>query len=132
MPHLEFAMSTKRPGSLIKPTSAIAIRPRPLGHSDVAIVRHAVASIAPDWSVELEGISGQEATLVLCPADGDDTHGPSFTISREAGGFRVDQVHWDAPTEIGVFSSLTDVVATLRVRLAFCLGGTPPASVTLH
>lgn len=125
-------MSTRRPGNLIKPTSAIAIRPRPLGQADLAIVRHAVAGVAPDWSVELEGACAQDATLVLCPADGDDAHGPSFTISREAGGFRVDQVHWDTPTEIGVFSSLSDVVATLRVRLAFCLGGTPPASVTLH
>ncbi|HBK08490.1 MAG TPA: hypothetical protein DDZ81_22000 [Acetobacteraceae bacterium] len=125
-------MSTRRPGDLIKLNSAIAVRPQPLCESDLATVRHAIASIAPDWSVELEGACADEATLVLLPADGDDAIGPSFIISREADGFRVDQIHWDSLTEIGVFSSLSDVVATLRLRLAFCLSSGLPTSVTLH
>jgi hypothetical protein len=125
-------MSVRRPSDLIKLNSAIAVRPQPLCEADLAAVRHAIAHIAPDWSVELEGASPDEATLVLLPVDGDDSIGPSFIVSREPGGFRVDQIHWDSPTEVGVFSSLGDVIATLRLRLAFCSGGVSSASVTLH
>lgn len=125
-------MSTRRPGDLIKLKSAIAVRSQPLCEVDVATVRQAIAAIAPDWSVELECAGADDATLVVLPADGDDSIGPSFIVSRDAGGFRVDQIHWDSMTEIGMFSSLGDVAATLRLRLAFCSAGAPPASVTLH
>ena len=54
-----------------------------------------MAEIAPDWSVELQGICAEEATLVLMPDGGDDANGPSFVISQETFGFRMDQVHWD-------------------------------------
>jgi hypothetical protein len=73
----------------------------------------ATAEIAPDWAVALESICADETTLVLVPDDGDEKSGPSFVISREAYGLRVDQVHWDEVTEIGVFGSLTDVVEVL-------------------
>jgi hypothetical protein len=44
----------------------------------------------------------------------------------------LNQLHWDILTEVGVFSSLSDVVTALQVRLAFCIDATAPASVTLH
>jgi hypothetical protein len=66
------------------------------------------------------------------PDDGDDRSGPSFVISREAYGLRVDQVHWDEVTEIGVFASLTDILQVLRLRLAFFIHSTVPASTTIH
>ena len=88
--------------------------------------------IAPQWSVELQGICVDEATLVLLPEDGDDSMGPSFLISRETYGFRLDQVHWDVLTELVVFGSLNDVVTTLGVRLAFIPEMAVPASVTVH
>ena len=81
------------------------------------LVQRAMAEIAPDWAVELEGICTEEATLVVVPEDGDDAIGPSFVISRETYGLRVDQVHWDALTEVGVFASLARRRAALR-RLA--------------
>ena len=104
----------------------------PLGKADLALVRRAMAEIAPDWAVALEGICAEEATLVLVPDDGDDRSGPSFVISRETYGLRVDQVHWDAVTEVGMFASLSDVLAGLRLRLAFCMDRTVPGSATLH
>jgi hypothetical protein len=73
----------------------------------------ATAKIAPDWAVALESICADETTLVLVPDDGDEKSEPSFVISQEAYGLRVDQVHWDEVTEIGVFGSFTDVVEVL-------------------
>jgi hypothetical protein len=104
----------------------------PLGDSELALVQRAMAEIAPDWAVALESICVDETTLVLVPDDGDDRSGPSFVISREAYGLRVDQVHWDEVTEVGVFASLTDVLQVLRPRLAFCIDSTVPASATIH
>jgi hypothetical protein len=125
-------MSIKRPGYHATLDSAFAMPVRPLGGADLAIVRNEIAEIAPGWSVELHGICADEATLVLLPEGGDDAMGPSFMISRETYGFRLDQVHWDVVTEFGVFASLNDVVATLAARLAFFPDTATPASVTVH
>jgi hypothetical protein len=125
-------MSIKRPGGHLSPDLAFAMQIRPIGDGDRAFVQIAMAEIAPDWSVELHGICADEATLVLLPDGGDDTMGPSFMISRETYGFRLDQVHWDLTTEIGVFASLSDVVAMLAARLTFYPDLAVPASVTLH
>jgi hypothetical protein len=125
-------MSTKR--SSFQPTQHLAFTApvRPIGASDLDFVQRAMAEIAPEWSVELQGICVDEATLVLLPESGDDAMGPSFLISRETYGFRLDEVHWDLLTEFGVFASLNDVVTTLGVRLAFFPDVTTPASVTVH
>ncbi len=104
----------------------------PLGDADLGYMQRAVAEIAPDWTVELEGICTEEATLVVVPEDGDDATGPSFVVSRETYGLRVNQVHWDALTEVGVYASLSDVVSALQVRLAFCIDMVAPTSITLH
>ncbi|MDR3531930.1 MAG: hypothetical protein P4L90_15450 [Rhodopila sp.] len=125
-------MSIKRPGDQISQNGAFAVRARPLGYTELAMMQQAIAEVAPDWSVELQGICADEATLVLLPEDGDDATGPSFVISRETYGFRLDQVHWDTLTEVGVFASLNDVLGALRIRLAFCSGRAAPPSVTLH
>jgi len=125
-------MSIKRPGAQLSPDLAFAVQIRPIGEADLAFVQIAMAEIAPDWSVELHGICAGEATLVLLPEGGDDTMGPSFLVSRESYGFRLDQVHWDVMTEFGVFGSLSDVVAVLAARLAVFPDLAVPASVTLH
>jgi hypothetical protein len=125
-------MSIKRPGYHTSADSSFAVPFRPLGSGDLALVRNAMAEIAPEWSVELHGICENEATLVLLPEGGDDAMGPSFMISREAYGFRLDQVHWDEVTEFGVFASLHDVVAALGARLALAPELTTPASATVH
>jgi hypothetical protein len=103
-----------------------------LGNSDVIFVQFALDVIAPDWSADLGGIFADEATLVLVPCGGDDEIGPSFLISRETYGFRLDQVHWDVMLEVGVFPSLIDVVGALKARLASCAALTAPASAMLH
>ena len=125
-------MAIKRRFEQINPETAFAPEVPPLGKADLALVQRAMAEITPDWAVALEGISADEATLVVVPDDGDDRSGPSFVISRETCGFRVDQVHWDAVTEVGVFASLSGVLEVLRLRLAFCMDRTVPASATLH
>jgi hypothetical protein len=125
-------MSIKRPGYHAILDSAFAMPFRPLGSADLALVRNEMAEIAPDWSVELHGICEDEATLVLLPEGGDDAIGPSFMISRESCGFRLDQVHWDVVTDFGVFASLQDIVAKLAARLAFFPDTATPASVMVH
>jgi hypothetical protein len=129
---LEITMATKRRYESITLAAGLTAQVSPLGDADLAYLQRAMAEIAPDWSVELEGICAEDATLVVVPDDGDDASGPSFVVSRETYGLRVNQVHWEALTEIGVFASLNDVVTALQVRLAFCVDMAVPASVTLH
>jgi hypothetical protein len=129
---LESTMSHKQSGFQSSQDLAFAVQIRPIGGTDLALVQGAMSEIAPDWSVELQGICEDEATLVLVPEDGDDVMGPSFMISRETYGFRLDQVHWDVLTESGVYASLNDVLAVLAARLAFYPDLALPASVTLH
>src|ERR1700761_1938319 len=85
---VESAMSNKRPVSQSFEDLSFTVQIRPLGDADVAFLQVAMAEIAPDWSVELQGICADEATLVLLPEDGDDETGPSFMITRETYGFR--------------------------------------------
>ena len=129
---LERVMPIKRRFEQNSLATTFAAAVPPLGDPDVALVQRAIAEITPDWAVALESICVDETTLVLVPDDGDDRSGPSFVISREPYGLRIDQVHWDEVTEIGVFASLTDALKVLRPRLAFCIDSTVPASATLH
>jgi hypothetical protein len=130
---LENTMSLiKRFGLQPTPDLAFGVRVRPIGGAELALVQAAMAEAAPEWAVELQGMCADEATLVLLPEDGEDSVGPSFMISRETYGFRIDQVHWDAVTEIGVYATMHDIIDILRLRLAFCTGLEAPASVTLH
>jgi hypothetical protein len=130
---LEITMATKRRYEQITLARGLAGQiSAPFGDADLAYLQRAMAEIAPDWAVELEGICAEEATLVVVPDDGDDASGPSFVVSRETYGLRVDQVHWETMTEVGVFVSLSDVVTALQFRLAFCIDMAVPASVTLH
>jgi hypothetical protein len=122
----------RRVEELVSLVSAFTAQVPPLGDSDLAVVRRAMAEIAPDWAVELSTLSDEDTTLIVVPDDGDDSTGPSFVVSRETYGLRIDQLHWDAVTEVGVFASMKDVVQVLRARLAFCLDATVPPSVTLH
>jgi hypothetical protein len=130
-------MSLKRPGTQTNPDQAspdqafTAQVPR-IGAADLAMVQAAMAECAPEWSVELQGTCADEATLVVLPEDGEDAVGPSFLVSRETYGLRLDQLHWDVVTEVGVYASMTDVVDVLRLRLAFRGSSIGPACVTLH
>jgi hypothetical protein len=125
-------MSTKRPGFQTDNDLTFTVGAQPIAETELASMRFVMATIAPEWSVELQGICADDARLVLLPDGGDDANGPSFVISREAYGFRLDQVHWDRMTEVGVFKSLADMVSALRPRVAFCTAMIAPASVTLH
>lgn len=103
-----------------------------IGTADLALMQAAMAERAPEWSVELQDICAEEATLVVLPEDGEDATGPSFVISRESYGLKLDQVHWDAVTKVGVYASMKDVVDILRLRLTFRGTSMGPACVTLH
>jgi hypothetical protein len=130
--HLEIAMSNKRPGNEVNAKAAFTVQVDALGQTDFVLVQRAMEDIAPDWYVELQGICANEATVILVPDSGDDQMGPSFVISREAYGLRLDQVHWDEVTEVGIFASLNDVLAALRLRWTMYASDSAPASITLH
>jgi hypothetical protein len=104
----------------------------PLSYGDLICLQFALGEIAPDWSADLQGICADEAALVVLPRGGDDGFGPTFLISREAYGFRLDQVHWDMMTEVGLFASLYELVIALQPRLAFNFILGAPASTALH
>jgi hypothetical protein len=125
-------LSIKLPDVQRSEILALPPRVRSIGHAEYLFVQMAMADIARQWSVELLGASADDSTLVLVPEDGDDAVGPSFMICRESYGFRLDQVHWDTVTEIGIFASIGDVVDTLRTRLAHWSRLVAPSSVTLH
>jgi hypothetical protein len=129
---MEITMATKRRFEQTTLAAGFTAGIPPLGDGDLAYVQRAMAEIAPDWSVELEGICSEDATLVVVPEDGDDASGPSFLVSRETYGLRVSQLHWEMLTEIGVFACLRDVVTALQSRLALYNDMVVPASITLH
>jgi hypothetical protein len=104
---------------------------RPLCMGDVAMVAEAIADVAPDWSVELQGICADEASLIMLPEAADDAIGPSFVVQKAACGFRLDQFHWDAFSEIGAFPTMNDVVHAVRARLEH-IAATTPASLLRH
>jgi hypothetical protein len=111
---------------------AVAVSAQPLTLADCRAVERLLEQVDGDWTVELTGVRAEDATLVVLPEDGDDTNGPSFVLSREAGGFRIDQLHWDTLTEVGTYATLSDAFASLRAQLAFCAFTYVPASVTIH
>ena len=125
-------MSGKRPAYQKIQDRSWAAPVRPINGADLAFLQRAMAAIAPDWAVEVDGGCSGEAIVVLLPEDGNDTTGPSFIIGRETDGFRLDQVHWDVLTEIGVFASMSDVVAALGPRLTFRAEVSAPEPKTLH
>ena len=125
-------MSIKRPSEQTNPEAASVLPVRPLGSTELVLIQLGISEIAPDWVAELLGICSEEATVVVLPKTGNDAMGPSFVISRETYKLRVDQIHWDEMTEVGLFTSLDDVLQTLQVRLTFYVAGGTPASGTLH
>jgi hypothetical protein len=120
-------MPVKR--SMIPLNFTLAAPTRPLGLADLRFVEESLGDVAPGWSVDLHGTCADEASLVLLPEGGDDAMGPSFIISRDDLGFRVDQLHWDVMQEIGMYSELGDAVAAVAMRLS-C--GSLTMSATVH
>ncbi len=129
---LEPEMTSKRssPAAPQKPLQVMPIRR--LGLAELGIVEQALADVASHWSVELDGVSVENTSLVVLPDSGDDAMGPSFVISRESLGFRLDQLHWDLMQEIGTFAILADAIAAIRVRLLSNPAPTCLMSLTLH
>lgn len=125
-------MSVKRPTSDLGRPAIIAVNSSPLGTVELRAMTDALADIAPGWTVDLLGICVEEATLVVLPEGGDDRLGPSFILSREAFGYRVDQVHWDLLTEIGHFTVFSEAAATIRQCVRLSIPMTVPPSVMCH
>jgi hypothetical protein len=118
------------PGSLgINP---LALPPAAFSGRDLQIVEAMLADIAPQWSVELHGISVEDTSLIILPEDGEDAHGPSLMISREDYGLRLDQIRWDELTEIGTFPTLGDAVDAIARILQDYSDFKLPVSVTIH
>jgi hypothetical protein len=124
--------SVKRVAQTTMAGTAAGLRPLPLCDRDLRIVQTMLSEVAPEWSVELHGICSDEATLVVLPEDGEDALGPSFAITRESYGLRLDQIHWDELTELGVYPSLNDVIDVMGRILSDRVDFALPASVTIH
>ena len=58
--------------------------------------------------------------------------GPSFVISREGFGFKLDQLHWDEMHELGTYSALADVVTAVEMRLSLDCNRNQSMSLTVH
>lgn len=125
-------MAIKRLNEQPNSEAASVLPVGPLGSAELLLIQLGISEIAPDWAVELLGICSEEATMIILPKSGNDAFGPSFVISRETYGLRVEQVHWDKMTDVGLFMSLDDVLQTLRVRLALYAASVAPASRALH
>jgi hypothetical protein len=125
-------MSNKRPITQTSQKTAIGLKAPRIGAADLEVFQSVVDDIAPDWTVELAGICADEASLIVVPDAGDDETGPSFAVTPETYGFRLDRVRWDAMTEIGVFLSLHDVLTAVRSQLAIFSGSADRPGVTIH
>ncbi len=110
----------------------LAFAPSAISNRDLMIVEAMLADIAPQWSVELHGVCVEDTSLIVLPEDGEDSLGPSFTICREDYGLRLDQIHWDELTELGVFPTLSEVVDVIAHALREFSSFRLPRSVTIH
>lgn len=125
-------MSAKRPNPASLRRPIVTIEPAPLTKAEQRSVAEALSDFTPLWAIELQGICVDDATLVVLPESGDDMLAPSFVISREAFGYRLNQVHWDRVSELGQYASLMDTVAMIRQRIRLCLPMMLSASATIH
>lgn len=124
--------ASKRPSSLMSCSAPIAIAPSPISLRDLQIVEAMLADVAPQWTVELHGVSVDDTSLIILPEDGEDALGPSFTINSSDFGLRLDQIHWDELTEIGSFTSLSAAVDAIALILRDFGAPRRLASVTIH
>lgn len=104
----------------------------PLGATELSLFRSVIGVIAPDWTVELHGFCADEASLIVVPDSGEDLTGPSFAVTRESFGFKLDRVRWDVITEVGLYPTLPDVLAAIRRELAVCSDVANSGMVTIH
>lgn len=98
-------------------------------HADVA---DAVMEIAPDWSVELCGITLDDRCLVVMPDDGDDMTGPTFIIRRTGATVVMEEMRWDECHPVAAGADLHAVIRDLRGRLRMAVMQVPVASRLRH
>jgi hypothetical protein len=110
----------------------VTLAAEPISARELKVVALMLADIAPDWSVELHGVSLEDSSLIVLPEDGEDENGPSFTISREDYSLRLDQIHWDELTELGSFATLAEVLDAMARALSAFTDFHRPRSITLH
>ncbi len=127
-------MAYKRSSVPTSPKSAPAPKApaQPLGATELSLFRSVIGVMAPDWTVELHGFCADEASLIVVPDSGEDLTGPSFAVTRESFGFKLDRVRWDVITEVGLYSTLPEVLAAIRRELAFCSDVANSGMVTIH
>ena len=110
----------------------VAFAAQPISTRELRAVALMLSEIAPDWSVELHGISLEDSSLIVLPEDGEDENGPSFAISRDGYALRLDQIHWDELTELGTYSTLAEVLDVMAQSLGDFTAFQRSRSITLH
>jgi hypothetical protein len=128
----EIVMSAKRPFIAPDNSTVTSVQPPALGVADLQTMMEALFDVAPTWTAELHGICLNEASLIIMPEGAEDLLGPSFILSRENFGYRVDQVHWDAMTEVGAFSNFGDAVSAIRHQASRWTPGCGAVNITRH
>ena len=104
--------------------------PEPLGVAHQFHIADAIASAAPDWSVELYSDMPGTGTIIIMPDDADDETGPTYFVHREGDMLCLDQLHWDSYSSVGRFADLDGVTQALCDRLL--VQPPTPVSPTLH
>ena len=126
-------MATSKRATLANGTAMpVAFATQPISARDLRVVALMLADIAPDWSVELHGVSLEDSSLIVLPEDGEDENGPSFAISRDGYALRIDQIHWDELTELGSFGTMSEVLDVMARALSAFTDFLRPRSIPLH
>jgi hypothetical protein len=91
-----------------------------LGQRELILLADAVASVAPNWSVELCHVFSEGAHLVIMPEDANDVLGPTLIIRHASDAYYLDQFHWDHYKELGTFTDISKLVSTVRMQILRC------------
>lgn len=98
-------------------------------HADVA---DAVMEIAPDWSVELCGVTLDDRCVVVMPEDGDDMTGPTYIIRRSGSLVVLEEMRWDECHVIAACGDLHDAIRHLSAGLRMAESQVAVASRLRH
>jgi hypothetical protein len=87
-----------------------------------------IATLIPDWSVELHRDEFGEATIVIMPDDPNDAIYPTLIVSRYDSIFYLDELRQDSFRKLSDHLTWTELLRAVRIRLAWEM----PVSATLH
>ena len=85
--------------------------------------RWAAASIVAPWATEIIVEPNGESGLVVMPASGKESDGPTLILWEHGGSYRVDELRGDIYRTVAHCASITEGLVEVRRRMR---GETPP------